>query len=181
MGIYNIANKAIFLDRDGVLNKSIVKGGKPYSPYLIEDIVIPEGVKPGLLKLKKRDFLLIMITNQPDISRGKLTLNSLNKINNFLSKELLLDDVFSCIHDDKDNCLCRKPKTGMITDAILKWKIDVNRSFLVGDRWKDIEAGKRMNLKTILINHNYKEKKTEPDYEFTSFLEVTNQILKLSK
>lgn len=177
MGINTLNNKAIFLDRDGVLNKSIVKFGKPYPPKSKEELSIPSGVKKGVSILKENGFRLIMITNQPDVSRGKISLKKVEEINQFLSKELKLDDVFCCPHDDKDMCKCRKPKPGMIIEAVGKWKIDVSKSFLIGDRWKDIEAGKQTNLKTILLDYNYNEKRTKPDYSCSEFMQAVKIII----
>ena len=178
MGINTLNNKAIFLDRDGVLNKSIVKFGKPYPPKSKEELSIPSGVKKGVSILKENGFRLIMITNQPDVSRGKISLKKVEEINQFLSKELKLDDVFCCPHDDKDMCKCRKPKPGMIIEAVGKWKIDVSKSFLIGDRWKDIEAGKRAGCKTILINSHYKKKKpTDYTFQAKSLSEAAKIIL----
>ena len=172
---------AVFLDRDGILNNSIIKKGKPFPPSSLKELVIPNEVKKGISLLKKERLLLIMITNQPDIARGKTNLKTVNQINSFIKKQLELDDIFMCIHDDLDNCKCRKPKTGMIEDTQFKWNIDLNKSYLVGDRWKDIEAGKKMNLKTLFLDLGYTEKKVNADYEFKSFTEIVKQIINLKK
>lgn len=180
MGI-NTKIKAIFLDRDGVLNKPVIIDGKPYPPSTVEDVVIGQGVSEGLKTLKALGFLLIVITNQPDIARGKTTFTRVNKINNYLQNKLKLDDVFVCPHDDKDNCNCRKPKPGLVFLAQKKWKIDLSNSFFVGDRWKDIETGQNAGLKTILINYGYNEKYVKPHYSCTNFVEVTQIIETLIK
>jgi len=181
MGVNKLVNKAIFLDRDGVLNNAIIKKGKPYPPYKVKDVTFPTNIKRDLFQLKKNGFLLIMITNQPDVSRGKLSLRSLNDINNYVKNQLDIDDVFICIHDDKDNCLCRKPKPGMIINASSKWNIDLTKSFLVGDRWRDIQAGIKIKIKTILIDLEYDEKKVVADYEFKKFSQAVIKILELNK
>lgn len=152
-------NKAIFLDRDGVLNRSLVRNGKPYAPILLKDFHILSGVKKTLKYLKKKNYLLIVITNQPDIKSGKLKLNKLLKMNNILINKLKINEIFICKHDDRDCCNCRKPKNQLIENAIKKYSIDRRKSFLIGDRKKDIEAGLRSRLKTIYINKNYKESK----------------------
>ena len=84
-----------------------------------------------------------------------------------------------CIHDDNDNCNCRKPKPGMIIEAQKKWNIELNGSFLVGDRWKDISAGIKMNLITFLLDLGYNEKKVDADFEYKTFTQIVNQIIKL--
>ena len=153
--------KAVFLDRDGVLNKSIIKNGKPFPPKNLDELIIPDEVKSGIIKLKKEKFILIMITNQPDISRGKTNITKVKEINEYVKNMLGLDDIFMCIHDDVDNCKGRKPNPGMIFDAKSKWNIDLQKSFLIGDRWKDIQAGKNAGIGTFLLEHNYEEKKLE--------------------
>jgi D-glycero-D-manno-heptose 1,7-bisphosphate phosphatase len=176
MGIFTEI-KAVFLDRDGVLNKAIVRDGKPYPPGSLSDLVIIDGVKKGLEQLKNLKYLLIVITNQPDVARGITPQKTVEEINDYLMENLGIDDIFCCFHDTKDNCECRKPKTGLIDLATTKWDIDLKKSFLVGDRWKDIEAGRRAGLKTILIDYNYNEERCQPDFSCHSFKDVV-QIIK---
>ena len=168
--------KAIFLDRDGVLNKPVIINGKPYPPVNLNELIIPNYLEESLNELRNIGFLLIMITNQPDVSRGKTKIDDVEAINDYLKEKLNLDDVFCCYHDDNDNCECRKPKPGMIFSAADKWKINLNKSFLVGDRWKDIESGKLAGLRTFLIDYNYKEKVSEPDYRVDDFRTIVKII-----
>lgn len=164
--------KAIFLDRDGVLNKSIVIDGKPYPPKSIEELEILDGVKEGLKKLRNLNYLLIVVSNQPDVARGKTLARIVNKINGHLCNELELDDLFCCMHDNNDKCECRKPNPGMVISASEKWNIDLKHSFFVGDRWRDIETGQNAGVKTILIDYGYDEKYLAPDYLCSNFSEV---------
>ena len=152
-------NKAVFLDRDGVINKSIVRLGKPYAPLLLREFKILSGVKKTLEILKKKNFLLIVVTNQPDFKTRKLKLTELNKMNKILINKLKIDQIYVCKHDDFDLCKCRKPKNKFLEDAIKKYKINRKLSFLVGDREKDILAGLKSKLKTIYIDKNYNEPK----------------------
>jgi D-glycero-D-manno-heptose 1,7-bisphosphate phosphatase len=168
--------KAFFLDRDGVLNKSIVTNNKPYPPINLSELVIPKGLKKSLKELKELDYLLIMVTNQPDVARGTKTKEVVDQINNYLKVELCLDDVFCCFHDDPDNCDCRKPKIGMILSACKKWNIDISKSFMVGDRWKDIQCGKNAGLTTFLLEKNYNEKRIKPDHSVSKFSQILNLI-----
>lgn len=170
-------NKAIFLDRDGVINQSVIKDGKPYPPATIHELKWVEGIDEGLRLLKDAGFLLFVVTNQPDVARGTTLQSTIDEIHQHMMKVLPLDEVFCCFHDDKDNCNCRKPKPGMILQAAQKWNVDVENSFLVGDRWRDIEAGKTAGIKTILIDYNYNEKKVAADFTATNFTAVTNFIL----
>ena len=147
--------RAIFLDRDGTLNKAFIKNGLPFSPSTFDEFEILPGVKESLLKLKKLNFLCLLITNQPDVSRGKIKKNVVIQMNNFLKSEIKLDDIYVCYHDDYDNCECRKPKPGLLLSAKKKWNINLNESYMIGDRWKDVQAGINAGCKTIFINKNY--------------------------
>ncbi len=175
MGINN-SIKAIFLDRDGVINQPVIINGKPYPPKNINELLLIDNIGRYLDELKNKGFLLIMITNQPDVARGKIRRADVENINNYLKKYLGIDDVFCCYHDDNDECDCRKPKPGMIVDAQKKWKINLKNSFLIGDRWKDVESGKSVGLRTFLIDYNYDEKFIEPTYRVKGFEEILKII-----
>ena len=173
--------KAVFLDRDGVINHSIVKNGKPFPPSSLAEVKIIDGVTEALSTLRQAGFLLIVVTNQPDIARGAISNSVVEEINNFLKKELLLDDVFMCVHDDKDECDCRKPLPGLLLQAAKKYNIDLKKSFMVGDRWKDVEAGRRAGCKTIWIDLEYDEKKPNiaPNYVAKSLAKAIPWILQI--
>ena len=174
--------KAIFLDRDGTLNKAYIKNGLPISPSSLNKFKIIKGVKKSINRLKKLNFLCILITNQPDVFRGKISKKTVVKMNSYIKKKIKLDDMFVCYHDNEHNCNCRKPKPGLLVKASKKWKIDLNKSFMIGDRWKDILAGKKVGCKTIFINNNYKnDKKVKADFTFKSLLNAVNKIEKLRK
>ena len=151
------AQPAVFLDRDGVLNETTVRNGKPYPPRDLSELVITHGAGAALEGLKREGFLLIVVTNQPDVARGKANRADVDKINAQLAAILPLDAIEVCEHDDKDKCDCRKPKPGMILRAQEKFGVDLTSSFMVGDRWRDIEAGRRAGCRTILIGDGYGE------------------------
>ena len=153
--------KAAFLDRDGVINKSFIKNGFPFAPLLFSQLEILSGVKESIIKLQKLNFVCLVVTNQPDVSRGKIDKKYVIIMNNYLKEEVKLDDIFVCYHDDNDNCKCRKPKPGLILEASKKWNINLKKSYMIGDRWKDIEAGRNAGCKTIFIDYNYKEPKPQ--------------------
>lgn len=153
--------RAVFLDRDGVLNHAVVKKGKPYPPKSVEELTIPHDVKAALTQLKAAGFLLIGATNQPDVARGTVTQSEVEAINQALMKALPLDEIRVCYHDDHDQCDCRKPFPGLLTKAAEDYAIDLNKSVMIGDRWKDIEAGQRAGCKTIWLNQCYEEKAPE--------------------
>jgi D-glycero-D-manno-heptose 1,7-bisphosphate phosphatase len=142
---------AVFLDRDGVINKAIVKNGKPYPPAKVEEVVFPSGTFEAIKALRKSGYLVIVVTNQPDVAEGIQSKETVETIHGIIRQQLLVDDIKVCYHADEDNCSCRKPKPGMILDAAKEYIIDLTRSYMIGDRWRDIEAGKTAGCKTILI------------------------------
>jgi D-glycero-D-manno-heptose 1,7-bisphosphate phosphatase len=148
---------AVFLDRDGVLNEAIVHDGKPCPPRNLSELVITLGARATLEELKREGFSLVVVTNQPDIRRGTAKRADVYNINAHLAALLPLDAIEVCEHDDTEQCDCRKPKPGMILRAREKLGLDLARSFMVGDRWRDIEAGRRAGCCTVLIGDGYGE------------------------
>ena len=178
MGIGSeVKNKAVFLDRDGVINKAVVIDGKPYPPASLDELKILSGVREGIALLKKNGFKILVVTNQPDVSRGKTLPETVETINRFLEKELKIDQVYCCYHDGNENCSCRKPKPGMLLGASKDWNIDLKVSYIIGDRWRDVEAGKAAGVKTLLIEYGYDEKRIEPDFTCTDFSTAVSHIL----
>jgi D-glycero-D-manno-heptose 1,7-bisphosphate phosphatase len=149
--------RAIFLDRDGVLIRAPKVNNKPTSIKELREIMVFKGLHK-ILKSLQKNYILIMITNQPDVSRNKIKKKDVRKINEYLKYFFHLNDVYVCYHDNKDNCDCRKPKPGMILKSKKKWNIDLKKSFLIGDRHKDIMAGKKAGCINFFINYNYNEK-----------------------
>jgi len=174
-------NKAIFIDRDGVINKVITRNEKPSSPWRLEEFEIFPDVKKYLAAFKKMGFLNIVFTSQPDISRGNLKLEDLEKMHKIILETLPVDEIKFCPHDDKDNCQCRKPKPGLIIEAAKKWSVDLKKSYVIGDTWKDMGAGKAADCKTILIRRNYnKDLKENYDFEVKNLKEAVKTIKNLS-
>lgn len=161
-------NRAVFLDRDGVINEALVRNSRPFSPRTVEEFVFCDGIATFLSESRKAGFLNIVFTNQPDIARGLMDLDALKAMHNLVRHDLSVDDILVCTHDDKDNCRCRKPKPGMLTDAAKKWNIDLGSSFVIGDQWKDMEAGKKAGCVSILIDFSY-NKNVECDYRVANF------------
>ncbi|MDI1352202.1 MAG: HAD-IIIA family hydrolase [bacterium] len=143
--------KAIFLDRDGVLNESIVCEGIPYPPRNIAELVIADDVFSALHSLKAMGYWLIVVTNQPDVSRGTCSKSVIETINQVLMDRLPLDEVKVCYHDNADKCSCRKPAPGMLLDAAAEYQLHLEQCVMIGDRWRDIEAGHNAGCKTILL------------------------------
>jgi D-glycero-D-manno-heptose 1,7-bisphosphate phosphatase len=176
------ARSAVFFDRDGVLNKAIVRDGKPYPPRDLSELVIAPGAVGALGDLKHEGFLLIVATNQPDIARGTVNRAGVDKINARLAAILPLDAIEVCEHDDKEQCDCRKPKPGMILRVGERFGVDLARSFVVGDRWRDIEAGQRASCRTILIGDGYGENfPAQPTIKFASLPGAASWIIQQSR
>jgi len=179
VGVRTIGKRrAVFLDRDGVLNRAVVREGKPYPPANIRELEVAPGVDAGCRALRDAGYLLIGITNQPDVARGVTEKKVVEEINQYLSKRLSIDSFRVCYHDNTDDCECRKPKPGLILVAAAEKDIDLGASFMVGDRWKDIEAGRRAGCRTVFIDNHYSESnESEPTFTAGSFLEAVEVIL----
>jgi D-glycero-D-manno-heptose 1,7-bisphosphate phosphatase len=160
--------RAVFLDRDGVLNEVVLREGKPYPPADLGQLRIIPHTAECLADLKRLGYLLIVVTNQPDVARGKQTKAAVEEMHAFLFSQLPLDDTYVCYHDDSDHCECRKPAPGMLLDASRKYRINLEESFLIGDRWRDVEAGQRAHCKTLLIGNGYAEKQSEVAATFST-------------
>ena len=179
MGIRSLINKAVFLDRDGVLNRVIVRGGKPYPPSHLSEFEILPGTKEALIKLKLERFLLIVVTNQPDVARGKQKREKVEEMHTFLKRNLPLNDIFVCWHGLDSECECRKPLPGLLFQASKKWQIDLKKSLIIGDRWRDIDSGHAAGCKTIFIDYRYNEcLNYQPDYTTTSIRDASEWIIR---
>ena len=148
-------NRAVFFDRDGVLNKLIYRDSNYYSPRDIKNFVLYKDAAKVTEAVRNKGYLSIIISNQPDISRGNIDKALLNKFTQTLLDELIIDDIFYCTHDDNNLCSCRKPAPGLLIEASEKWNIDLEKSYMVGDTWKDAEAAKYANVDFILLNSDY--------------------------
>jgi len=173
------SNRAVFLDRDGVLNRSLLKDGNPYPPPSLKELEILPYVPEALAILKNAGFLLICVTNQPDVARGKQKKEIVEAIHKKLLNLLCLEEILTCYHDDRDHCQCRKPLPGLLLKAAEKYSIDFSQSFMVGDRWRDIEAGENAGCRTILIDYGYQEKGplTAANLKVTSLKEAADWII----
>jgi D-glycero-D-manno-heptose 1,7-bisphosphate phosphatase len=179
VGIDEVTSRAVFLDRDGVLNRPVVRRGKPYPPKDPGELEILPGVKSALDRLRNAGFRLIVVSNQPDVARGTQDRKTAEAINAKLRAALQLDDIFVCYHDDRDRCDCRKPLPGLVLGAAREHHVDLAGSFVVGDRWKDIEAGKRAGCRTVFIDWGYNESlRSKPDHSVRSLAEAADWIVK---
>jgi D-sedoheptulose 7-phosphate isomerase len=175
--------KAVFLDRDGVLNRAVVKNGKPYPPASEMEIELTPAANNTLQKLKDQGYKLLVVTNQPDVARGTTTRETVEAIHRKLAKDLPIDEFFVCYHTDTDNCDCRKPKAGLLLEGARRHQIDLAASFMVGDRWRDVEAGITAGCKTVLIECQYdNDPPARPaDANVHSLAEAVDWILQTSR
>ena len=153
--------RAVFLDRDGVLNRAFVRAGRPYPPARVDDLEVLPGVTAAVERLREAGFRTIVVTNQPDIARGTASRSSVDEINRSLRSVVPVDEVLVCPHDDADDCACRKPRPGLLIDAAARLGIDLSASVMVGDRWRDIEAGRQAGCRTVFIDRGYDERRPE--------------------
>lgn len=142
----------MFLDRDGVLTRTVVRPHTQYgSPRSLDELELLPGVTEAVALLKRLGMKVIVVTNQPEVSRGLLREEDLRAMHVTLRASTDIDDIYVCIHDDGDDCACRKPRPGMLLEAARKWDIDLGRSFMVGDRWRDVDAGLAAGCTTLFI------------------------------
>ena len=172
---------AIFLDRDGVINRAIVREGTPQPPCSLRELEILPQVSEALHALKARGYVLVVVTNQPDVARGSLSRERVEQIHARLRAELCLDAILTCFHDNADDCDCRKPKPGLLLRAARELDLDLPSSFMVGDRWRDVEAGQRAGCRTFHIAGDYRERPPAScDFRVGSLHEAAGIVLALA-
>lgn len=174
-----IAARAVFLDRDGVLTRALIREGRAYAPVTPREMEIAPDAPAALARLKAAGFLLVMVTNQPDVARGVTRREDVETMHATLRHALPLDACCVCFHDDRDACECRKPRPGMLLAASTAQRIDLALSFMVGDRWRDIDAGAAAGCRTILIDRGYRERQPDhaPDARVASLQDAADWIL----
>ncbi len=149
--------RAIFLDRDGVINYPIVLLGKPYAPKFFDEFVLyPDAIK-SLQEFRLKGYVLVVVTNQPDIGHGLIDMSEIIQMHQYLEKYIEIELIQICPHKQDEGCLCRKPKAGMLFDAAKRMNIDLPNSWLIGDRISDIQAGNQGGVNTIFIDRGYAE------------------------
>jgi len=175
---------AVFLDRDGTLNVQVVRDNKPYPPSTLEEFRLFPGVPEACRQLQAAGFALVVATNQPDVGRGTQSQAVVESMHSRLL-ELVpeIARVEACYDPGRgEPSARRKPEPGMILDAAATLGIDLARSWMVGDRWRDIDCGKRAGLRTVFINFGYAEElREQPDFIVTSFPEAAAVILRDSR
>tara|TARA_B100001057_G_C22738891_1_gene906925 strand:+ start:244 stop:753 length:510 start_codon:yes stop_codon:yes gene_type:complete len=146
----------IFLDRDGIVNDVILRKGVVSSPRSIDEFIFRKDFLSFTKKIDKK-YKFFLITNQPDIKRNLLNENHLKEMHMKLMNTLHFEEIFVCMHDDDDNCICRKPKPGMILDAISKHNLNNEECIMIGDSIKDLKAASAAGIDAFLLDTNYNE------------------------
>jgi D-glycero-D-manno-heptose 1,7-bisphosphate phosphatase len=179
MGVRALRQRAVFLDRDGVINRATVRKGKPYPPARPSELEILPGVSEALCRLQAADFRLIVVTNQPDVARGTQSRETVETMHEMLRKAgLPITAFYVCYHDGPANCDCRKPRPGLLLSAALDHLLDLEGSYIVGDRWRDIEAGQRAGCRAFFVDYAYDEPQPQPPFVgVTSLAEAADRIL----
>jgi D-glycero-D-manno-heptose 1,7-bisphosphate phosphatase len=149
--------RAVFVDRDGVLNAAVIKGGRPHPPASAADLMFLPGVRERLGELKRLEMLVVCVTNQPDVARHSAARARVDAINARVRAEMQLDDLLVCYHDDHDRCDCRKPRPGLLLEAAARFGIDLGSSYMIGDRWKDVACGAAAGCTTVFVDYGYSE------------------------
>jgi D-glycero-D-manno-heptose 1,7-bisphosphate phosphatase len=185
MGEHKINRRAVFLDRDGVLNRAVVRDGIPFPPANADELILYPDVVAGCARLKDAGFLLIVVTNQPDVGRGTQRREAVEAIHSKLCEVLpAIDHIEVCFHagaSHGDSCDCRKPKPGMLLRAAAAREIDLKGSFFVGDRWRDVDCAHAAGCRAVFIDRDYRELLREkPEFTVSTFGEAVRTILNLS-
>jgi D-glycero-D-manno-heptose 1,7-bisphosphate phosphatase len=183
MGKHEVARRAVFLDRDGVINRAVVRNGKPHPPSSVKDFELYDDVIDGCARLKTASFLLVVITNQPDVGRGTQSREAVEAMHLKLQSALpSLDRIEICYHGGErygQPCDCRKPRPGLILQAAAELNIDLKESYVIGDRWRDIDCARAAGCRVIFIERGYKEKlRQAPDVTVANFKEAVNAVLR---
>lgn len=183
MGERKVGRRAVFLDRDGVLNRAVVRHDRPFPPASIEEFELYSGVAEGCEALKNAGFVLVVVTNQPDVGRGTQTREIVDQMHAKLRATIpSLDAIEVCFHAGRgygEPCDCRKPKPGMLKRAAAGHAIELSQSFLIGDRWRDVDCARAVGCRAIFIDHGYRESlRGMPDATVHTFGEAVQVILK---
>ena len=170
--------RAVFLDRDGTINEAFVRNGKSYPPATVDEFRLLPGVGRAAAALKAAGYLLIVVTNQPDVGAGRQQRDVVEAMHAKLQTLMPVDDIRVCYHTDENRCACRKPAPGMILGAAADRRIDLAASYMIGDRWRDVEAGQGAGCRTVWIRNQYDERQpATSDAVVDSFSEAADLIL----
>lgn len=182
MGEHEIRRRAVFLDRDGVLNRPVVRDGRPFPPARVDEFELYPDSVSACAQLKAAGFLLVVVTNQPDVGRGTQSRETVEAMHSTMRAAIpSLDAVEVCFHAGAaqgEPCECRKPKPGMLLRAAAAWNIQLSESFLVGDRWRDVDCAHAAGCRAVFIDHGYGEALREtPEFAVANLSDAVSAIL----
>jgi D-glycero-D-manno-heptose 1,7-bisphosphate phosphatase len=173
-----MVTRAVFADRDGVLCANTMRDGRPVAPTRLEDFRLLPGVEDAVRALKSAGYLVIVVTNQPDVGTGRTPQATVEAMHDIIRSRLDVDDIKVCFHTNADNCTCRKPKPGMLLEAAAERGIDLPASYIVGDRWSDVAAGREAGCATIFVDYGHEpETPSKADKVVATFAEAARVIL----
>ncbi len=170
--------QGVFIERDGVLNLVRVERQHQVGPLSLEEMRVNTVAVPLVAKLKAAGLVLIGTTNQPGLSRGYQNRRELDRMHDLLRKTFDLDDLLVCPHDETDRCPCRKPNPGLLVEAAFKWKLDLDRSFVISDKWQDAEAARTAGCTSLLIDSPW-VRKVHRDFVLPDLGAVVEKILRI--
>jgi len=174
--------RAVFLDRDGVINANLERNGKPVAPTSLAEFRILPGVAKAVRQLKDAGFLIVVVTNQPDVRTGLTSKATVEAMHDEIRRQMPIDDFFICFHIDTDNCACRKPKSGLLLTAAEKYGIDFASSYIVGDRWRDVLAGQAAGCTTIFVDYGFvQDQPATADQTVKSLADAAEFILRTNR
>lgn len=171
----DVRSRAVFLDRDGVINEVVFRDGRPASPRTLNEFRFVEGVAEPLERLRAAGYRLFVVSNQPEVARGLLDPLVLEEMAHRIIASLPVERVVTCVHDDTNGCACRKPKPGMLHQVASKEGVDLSQSFIIGDSWKDVQAGRNAGCTSILLRRGYNNG-IAADHVFESLSDAVNFI-----
>jgi D-glycero-D-manno-heptose 1,7-bisphosphate phosphatase len=173
-----MVTRAVFADRDGVLCANMMRDGRPVAPTRLEDFRLLPGVEDAVRALKSAGYLVIVVTNQPDVATGRTSRATVEAMHDVIRSTLEVDDIKACFHTNADGCACRKPKPGMILEAAAERAIDLPASYVIGDRWSDVVAGQTAGCSTIFVDYGHEpDTPGKADRVVGSFAEAARVIL----
>jgi D-glycero-D-manno-heptose 1,7-bisphosphate phosphatase len=170
--------KAVFIERDGILNEVQVGPKNQIAPLTLEEFKVKKDAEPLLRKLKKAGFVLIVTSNQPGLSRGYQSRRELDRMHEVLRRSFPLDDLMICPHEEDDHCPCRKPRPGLLIEAAFKWHLNLDHSFVISDKWQDAEAARTAGCTSLLLKSPWVGK-VHHDFVMDNLGAITDKILTL--
>jgi len=168
----------VFIERDGVLNQVRIERQHQVSPLTLDEFHVNQDAVALLNKLKAAGFVLVATSNQPGLSRGYQNRREMDRMHDQMRRMLPLDDIMVCPHDETDRCPCRKPKPGLLVEAAFKWKLDLDRSFVISDKWQDAEAARTAGCTSLLMQSPWVGK-VHRDFVLPDLAAIVEKILHL--